>query len=93
MCVCIFMVCVCAHVHGGTCVHLYMGSVCVHVHVCVCVHVRRACICTWGGACVSVHVGCVCVCMGVYVHLSSKCPRGPEEGDHHRDVLTRVPCL
>ena len=46
-----------------------------------------------GGACVSVHVGCVCVCMGVYVHLSSKGPRGPEEGDHHRDVLTLVPCL
>lgn len=86
--VCIFMVYVYAHVHGGhvcACV-----PACICVHMCMCL-VRRVCICTWGG--VSMHVGCVCVCVGVYVHLSSKGPRGPEEGDHHRDVLTQVPCL
>lgn len=60
---------------------------------CVCVHVPRvACMHMYMGG-VSMHVGGVCVCMGVYVHLSSKGPRGPEAGDHHRDVLTQVPCL
>ena len=86
-----------AHVHGGMCVPMcidvcvcaYAWGVCAPVCMCI---VGRVCICT-RGVCVSMHLGGVCVCLGMYVHLSSKGPRGPEEGGCHRDVLTQVPCL
>lgn len=85
----------CAHVHRCVCVCAYSWGVCVPVCMCVCVHVHcGACMHMYKGhVCVSMHVGGVCVCMGMYVHLSSKGPRGPEEGGRHRDVLTQVPCL
>ena len=72
----------------GVCMCIFMGSVCarVHVHCGACMHMYK------GGVCVHAHGVCVCVCMGMYVHLSSKGPRGPEEGGCHRDVLTQVPC-